>query len=137
MMITPPSVSTNVPLLGDAPPPPHDPEEREHILSLGEWQARVLTGPRLEYFAARRLMHVQLWHPASRVSILTPSRLTADEYEAFPVPIWKFRTASYERLALRLAAVHGIRLPPKTDVLMLERALVQELSRSARTKAPS
>lgn len=60
--------------------------EREPFAALGIWQVRshVRGGDQHVYFAPRGFLHLQLWHPIARVSILTPSRLTNDRFE-----IWR------------------------------------------------
>ncbi|NVB78872.1 MAG: hypothetical protein HOV81_10790 [Kofleriaceae bacterium] len=63
----------------------HAPSERVVAARLGTWEVRrhAETGARHGYFATRGLLHLQLWHPAARVSILTPSRLTNDRFEVW------------------------------------------------------
>ncbi|MGB0911211.1 MAG: hypothetical protein ACPGYT_12680 [Nitrospirales bacterium] len=69
------------------PPPPHDPRERKCIGHIDQWEARIFsqTESKHHYFAKRGLLHIQLWHPHLHISILTPSRLTANYYEIFPI----------------------------------------------------
>lgn len=65
------------------PPRPHDPAERELVAQVGPWQVRRLAhgSAKLEYCARRGFLHLQLWHPQAGVSVLTPSRLTGDQYD--------------------------------------------------------
>ncbi len=69
------------------PPPPHDPRERTCVGHIDQWEVRIIrqSEPRHHYFAKRSLLHIQLWHPHLHISILTPSRLTANYYEMFPI----------------------------------------------------
>lgn len=64
----------------------HAPSERVVAARLGAWEVRRHgeSGAHHAYFATRGLLHLQLWHPVARVSILTPSRLTNDRFE-----IWR------------------------------------------------
>jgi hypothetical protein len=96
-----------------ASPPPHDPSERALVCKLGAWEFRAFPpdDPKHRYFATRELLHLQLWHPDARVSLLTPSRLTAGAFELFPVDGWKCVVRSAEE-ARRLARyAHGVELP--------------------------
>lgn len=65
------------------PPRPHDPAERELVGQIGPWQVRrfPLSSAKLEYCARRGFLHLQLWHPEAGVSVLTPSRLTGDQFD--------------------------------------------------------
>jgi hypothetical protein len=95
------------------PPPPHDPSERALLCTLGAWEVRAFApdDARHTYFVKRELLHLQLWHPAAGVSVLTPSRLTAGAFELFPVDGWKCAVRSAEE-ARRLARyAHGVELP--------------------------
>jgi len=68
------------------PAAPHDPRERAAIDSVGEWLVCQFPAgdQRLEYFADRGFLHLQLWHPIAEISVLTPSRLTEDCFEMYP-----------------------------------------------------
>jgi hypothetical protein len=95
------------------PPPPHDPSERVLVARADAWEVRAFPpgDPKHAYFATRELLHLQLWHPAAGVSLLTPSRLTAGAYELFPIEGWKRAARSAEE-ARRLARyAHGVELP--------------------------
>jgi hypothetical protein len=63
----------------------HAPSERVVAARLGAWEVRRHpdSGMHHSYFATRGLLHLQLWHPLARVSILTPSRLTNDRFEVW------------------------------------------------------
>ncbi len=76
------------------PPPPHDPRERCRVGWINDWHVRIFSRQDIKYgyFARHGFLHLQLWHPILRLSILTPSNLTADHYEIFPIRKWRFRT---------------------------------------------
>jgi hypothetical protein len=64
------------------------------------------------YFARRGFLHLQLWHPAVKTSILTPSRLTNGRFE-----IWRdgLRIVQGDwRGVTRCLA--GIALPTATEI---------------------
>ena len=118
-----------------APPPPHDPCERELVMHLGPWEVRVSTGRAFEYFVPRGLWHVQLWHPEAGISILTRSRLTAGAFEAFPSRGWKARSIDYASLREWLEAEHGTSLPSDADMRWVERVLVDRVVASAAARS--
>jgi hypothetical protein len=109
--------------LPQRPPPPHDPTERVLITRIEGWQVRDFAhdDERLAYFAARGLGHLQLWHAARGVSVLTPSRLTDGRYEAFPIAGWKQRADDWQALATMLRASHGLALPSHARLRAVER----------------
>jgi hypothetical protein len=111
------------------PPPPHDPRERDLLCVAGAWQVRsfVVYGPKFEYFAARSLWHLQLWHARARVSILTPSQLTGDCYEIFPVCGWKRRAEDGSALCRLLDAAHHPKPPSSGTIRALEAYFVEDL----------
>jgi hypothetical protein len=71
---------------------------------------------RRAYLSASGFAHLQLWHPEARVSVLTPSRLTGDRFEAFPIAGWKRATRDYAELAALIEDAHGVRLLSRTIV---------------------
>jgi hypothetical protein len=109
------------------PPPPHDPCERELVNSVRGWEIRVFGEHKFQYFVRHGFWHLQLWQPASRVSVLTPSRLTCELYEVFPVAGWKGRASKYQELAQLVCDEHGLELLREMELLELERALVQRV----------
>jgi hypothetical protein len=109
------------PGLPPSPPPPHDPRERVLVATAGAFEVRAFppSDPKHAYFAARALLHLQLWHPSAGVSLLTPSRLTRNAYELFPVDGWKRAVRSAED-ARRLARyAHGVELPSPLQLAAL------------------
>jgi len=113
---------------GNWPPPPHDPRERDPVICVRGWEVRVFGEHQFQYFVRRGFWHLQLWHPEARVSVLTPSRLTCDLYEVFPIASWKARAATVPELARLIAEEHGFELPREVELLELERALVQRVT---------
>ena len=111
--------------------PPHDPDQRESVHDLGDWEVRVFTGPKFDYFAPRGFWHLQLWDPIARLSILTPSRLTRGLYEAFPSAVWRRRSRTYAALAEPLAKEHGVAMPDARDVAWAEKTFVHMILRPA------
>jgi hypothetical protein len=104
---------------GSSLPPPHDPGDRVAVAWAGRWEVRQFAGEdaRLAYFRSRGFHHLQLWHPGARISILTPSRLTAGRYEAWPEGSDRFSAVTWRELASRLESVE---LPGAVEVLALE-----------------
>ncbi len=90
--------------------PPHDPRERTPIDTAGEWLVCQFPAGdrRLDYFARRGLLHLQLWHPIAEVSVLTPSRLTEDCFELYPYAKGRLRDP---RPAVIAAVLHLHCLP--------------------------
>lgn len=112
------------------PPAPHDPRERERATAIGDWEVRLFTGRKFQYFVTRGFWHLQLWNPTSRISILSPSRLTCGRYEAFPVASWKVHARSYEALVARIREEHQVACPDAAAVMRVERAFVRDLVRA-------
>lgn len=77
-------------------PPLHAAADRELFARIGPWEVRrhASEDKRFTYLASRALLHVQLWDPERRISILTPSRLTGGRFEIargahrMPVETW-------------------------------------------------
>ncbi len=107
----------------DRPPPPHDPTERVLVGHVDDWEVRDFAAddPRYRYLLPRGFGHLQLWHPEARLSILTPSRLTRDRYEAFPVVGWKRREHDWAALAAIVRAQTGVTPPTPLSMRALAR----------------
>jgi hypothetical protein len=112
------------------PPPPHDPSERALITRIETWEARdfAVDDPKRQYFLRHGFAHAQLWHPIARVSLLTPSRLTARQYEAFPVSGWKYRHAHWPALRASILREHRVRLPALVELRALHRWLQRSVA---------
>ena len=113
------------------PPPPHDPRERDRVLLLAGWEIRLFGEHKFQYFIVHGFWHLQLWHEAARVSVLTPSRLTHLHYEAFPIAGWKARASTYRELSELVLGEHGVPLPSELELRMFERALVDRVQQRA------
>jgi hypothetical protein len=107
----------------DRPPPPHDPTERVLLGHIDDWEVRdfAVDDPRHRYLLPRGFGHLQLWHPSAHLSILTPSRLTLDRYEAFPVAGWKRRAHDWAALAALLRAETDVQPPSPLSLRALAR----------------
>lgn len=112
---------------GSWPPPPHDPRERGVVTRIDDWEVRVFGDRMFSYFVTRGLWHLQLWQPASGISILSPSRLTCGQYEVFPIARWKARAPSYARIRRLVAREHGVVPPDPTALKRIERAFVDDV----------
>jgi len=112
-------------------PPPHDPRERDLVLASGEWEVRIFSGRKFQYFVTRGFWHLQLWHPDARVSLLSPSRLTHGFYEALTATNWKIQAATYEALLPLVAGVSHATFLARAFVEQLERVLVTDIVRAA------
>ena len=123
----------------EAPPlRPHDPEDRVVVAELDGWEARVFPsdGRMHEYFLPRGLLHVQLWHPVRRVSVLSPSRLTLDRWEVFPVAGWSMPIADERILRDIMATKLASPLPRRSFVEAMQRWFVDAPLRRAITSRP-
>src|SRR5687768_16947328 len=77
------------------PPPPHDPRDRIVVSRAGQWEVRVFSesDPKFVYLMTHGMWHLQLFHPTRGISVLTPSALTRQCYELFPIRGWKARVS--------------------------------------------
>lgn len=100
-------------------PPPHDPGERTPVAWVGLWEVRQFPDgdARLRYFRPRGFHHLQLWHPSARISILTPSRLTAGLFELWPEGGERSRLSTWREVADRLT---GTAVPSAIEIIALE-----------------
>jgi hypothetical protein len=102
-------------------PAPHDPDERVVIAYATDWEVRQFArdDTRFEYFARRGFLHLQLWHPALGISILTPSRLTRGAFDVRDIDDPMIRTPRWDLVACCLG--DRAALPHAADVRALER----------------
>jgi hypothetical protein len=100
-------------------PPPHDPGERTPVAWVGLWEVRQFPDgdARLAYFRPRGFHHLQLWNPAARISILTPSRLTAGLFEMWPEGGQRSSAATWRQVTEQL---RGVELPSAIEISALE-----------------
>lgn len=94
----------------------HAPEPRELLATIDGWELRQFAS------TERGAGHVQLWLPDQRVSIVTPSRATAGQFEA---RIGDERLAARTWKSLRRElAYRGVAPPGRHIVRALERWFV-------------
>ena len=86
---------------------------------VGAWEVRQFAqgDARLIYFRPRGFHHLQLWHPVERISILTPSRLTAGRFEMWPEGGERLSAVSWRDVRTQLA---GVDLPGATEIFAIE-----------------
>ena len=105
-----------------APVRPHDPADRvllakvtacPHAPKFTHWEIRAFdcSGPFHCYFSTHDMLHLQLWNPYFGVSLLTPSKLTAGNYEAFPLDEWKYAAKSYADISEEIEGRFTTKLP--------------------------
>ena len=124
------------PLYPNFPPPPHDPRERELLLSAGAWEVRAFgeADPLRHYMVPRGFWHLQLWHPAG-FSILTPSKLTSHLFEGFPLAGSKHREFHYEELCEVFLREHKLSPPGPMLVNALCRWFVERVEEESKQRA--
>ena len=120
--------------IGIWPPSPHDPNERVVLDQVGDWEVRAfaVADPKYDYFVRRGFLHLQLWHPERRVSVLTPSRLTLGRYEIFPVNGWKLPETDLHEVAAIVLRNHVLDLPSPKRIQTLESWFVGAVLRRER-----
>ncbi|MDX2170914.1 MAG: hypothetical protein SF182_27850 [Deltaproteobacteria bacterium] len=65
--------------------------------------------------------HVQLWHSSGGVSVLTPSRLTGNQFEIYPIDGWKRPSADTHLAATIVRETFALRLPGPARMTALGR----------------
>ena len=106
--------------------PLHDPAERQLVAYAGEWELRQFaeSDRRFAYFATKGFAHVQLWHLASCTSIITPSRMTAGNFELWSETFdVRYSSSSWPSIANALYAL-DIAPPSRNEVRAIERWFV-------------
>ena len=99
-------------------PPPHNPKDRVIIAHLKQWQLLQYppNDPKLAYLKLRRIIQLQLWLPLEQLSIITPSRLTNNLYEIFPIYDWKKSVASYSEVRTLVESHFKIAPPDQNEL---------------------
>jgi hypothetical protein len=117
-------------VVGGSPPPPHDPSERVLVTHIDRWEVRDFArdDSRYSYFLRHGFSHLQLWHPEGGISLLTPSRLTSDQYELFPIEGWKRRHGDWGQLGSLLLREHGVALPSLVELRAVDRWFVRRVA---------
>ena len=91
----------------------HTDTNRTLVYWLGEWDVRM-SDPRSDLhrlLAVNGMLHLQMWHPESGTSVLTPSPLTDQLFEAIPLFGNQFRTRSYPEMCSVIHAAKQIEAP--------------------------
>jgi len=107
----------------------HAPGDRVLVSQLDAWEVRRHDehGEHHRYFAPRGMLHFQLWHPATQISILTPSRLTRGRFE-----VWRDQVRSalrtWEGVTAQLA---DLVVPSKAEIAALQIWLVARAEATA------
>jgi hypothetical protein len=110
---------------GHRPPDPHDPAERCWVDATVGWHVlrHAANDPRTPELAASGRLHLQLWHPSRRVSVLTASGATQGLHE-----LWagghRERFACWGCLGKAARTRSGVVVPAWPIVAELERWLV-------------
>ncbi|MEM7465573.1 MAG: hypothetical protein AAF387_01680 [Pseudomonadota bacterium] len=110
-----------------APVKPHDPADRillarltacELTPRLSTWEVRSFdcAGPFHLYFTKHDMLHLQLWNPYFGISLLSPSKITADRFEAFPISGWKVASKSYDAISSKIESQFATKLPELSRV---------------------
>ena len=91
----------------------HDHHRRALVFWLGEWEVLMYRpcSDMHHLLVVNGMFHLQLWHPESKTSILTPTALTDGKFEVAPLFGSEFRTDSYEDLAPILEAARNLLIP--------------------------
>lgn len=129
------------------PPRPHDPGERLFVETCApdlthptyrHWEVRLFDPAGIFhcYFGDHGMLHLQLWHPWSGVSLLTPSRLTAGRYEVFPCAGWKLADSDYDVIASAVRREHGVAVPSAERLARVGREYGIELAPGALDRRP-
>ena len=92
----------------------HTDVNRTLVYWLGEWDVRMSDpGSDLHrLLTVNGMFHLQLWHPESKTSILTPSSLTEQHFEVTPLFDGVFQTRSYPEMCSVIQAAKKIEAPP-------------------------
>ena len=96
----------------------HNHKLRALVFWLGEWEV-LMYRPCSDIhrlLVVNGMFHLQLWHPDSQTSIITPTTLTDGKFEIAPLFGSEFRTDSYEDLGPILEAAKTISIPPAERV---------------------
>jgi hypothetical protein len=88
----------------------------------GDWEVRVFarTDFRYRYLVGHGMWHLQLWHSGRGVSVLTPSALTRDCYEIFPIRGGRARVRWNSDVRALVEAHHEIAVPSAGTMAVLE-----------------
>lgn len=95
-------------------PPLHADATRHPLVEADGWQVRrfALDDERFAYLARHGMLHLQLWHPRLRASILTPSALTGGQVDVWVAGRGRGAVRDYATLATIMRAERVAPLAP-------------------------
>jgi len=104
----------------------HNPEQRCFVHQVGSWYIlrHAANDPMVSWLAPRGLLHLQLYHAPTGLSVLTPSGLTEGTYE-LGEGAERARYHCYGCLNGHLVREHGVHLPCLRSVRWAERWFVR------------
>jgi hypothetical protein len=91
----------------------HNHRLRALVFWLGEWEV-LMYRPCSDVhrlLVVNGMFHLQLWHPESQTSILTPTSLTGGMFETTPLFGSAFQCEDYKEMAAIIEAARNIRAP--------------------------
>ena len=99
------------------PPAPHNPKDRVFVHTHNGWEFRAFArnDHNHSHRASRGELHVQLWHPTSRISVLTPSMMTKGQYDVW-LSSGQYRVSCLHQLSTLTRSKAGI-VPPCKRVI--------------------
>ena len=108
----------------------HTEQEKTLVYWLGEWDVRM-SDPNSDLhrlLVINGMFHLQLWHPESNTSILTPSPITENQFEVSPLFGGEFRTQSYPEVCSVIAAARQIEAPSPQRLMDIFYAMFEEFA---------
>ena len=97
----------------------HSGHQKSLVYWLGEWDVRM-SEPNSDLhrlLVINGMFHLQLWHPESKTSLLTPSPITDQLFAVTPLFGGEFRAQSYREIRSVIRAARKI-VPPSPQELM-------------------
>ena len=105
---------------------PHDPCDRIMVEALqvpsdravfSVWEVRIFdpAGGFHHYFARKGMLHIQLWNRHFGISVLSPSAITNNRIEAYPIEDWKYSSLQYEEIERRFRHRFDVWLPDRSQ----------------------
>ena len=108
----------------------HNHRLRVLVFWLGEWEVLMYRpcSDMHRLLVVNGMFHLQLWHPESLTSILTPTTLTEGQFEVSPLFGSEFKTEAYDELRPILQAARNISPPPPEFVSDIFFAMFSEFA---------
>ena len=102
------------PAVVGAAPPLHADATRLELIEADGWRVRRIAADdeRFAYCARHGMLHLQLWHPERRTSILTPSALTSGQVDVWVAGRGRGAVRDYATLAAIMRAERVTPLSP-------------------------